>query len=151
MVVNAPDSPVQAQVIFAIEATAANGAYIGELNSNYIIPTLEYFHGGALEEPGGNGSVYCIVTYRAADCIPSLPIATYGPYHTPQNVLEAVEKIQFIGGHAESKACLTEAMTTALACFEELGRSETSSHVLILCCSPPYSAYAGGMAPPGKH
>lgn len=41
MVVNAPDAPVQAQVIFAIEATAANGAYIGELKSNYIIPTLE--------------------------------------------------------------------------------------------------------------
>lgn len=41
MVVNAPDSPVQAEVIFVIEATAANGAYIGELKTNYIVPTLE--------------------------------------------------------------------------------------------------------------
>lgn len=41
MVVNAPDSPVQAEVIFVIEATAANGAYIAELKSNYIVPTLE--------------------------------------------------------------------------------------------------------------
>lgn len=42
MVVNAPESPTQAGVVFVIEATAANGAYISELKTNYLIPTLEY-------------------------------------------------------------------------------------------------------------
>lgn len=55
---------------------------------------FRYFHGGALEEGGNSGSVYCIVTYRAADCHPGLPVATSGPFNTPQSVLEALEKIQ---------------------------------------------------------
>lgn len=41
MVVNAPDTPVQAEVIFLIEVTSTNGAYINELKTNYIVPTLE--------------------------------------------------------------------------------------------------------------
>ncbi|KAJ0171410.1 hypothetical protein K1T71_012960 [Dendrolimus kikuchii] len=149
MVVNAPDSPVQAEVIFVIEATAANGAYISELKVNYIIPTLEYFHGGVLEEGGGSGSKYSVVAYKAADCHPGVPVSTFGPFTSPQNVVEAVDRIQYIGGHAENKACVTEALTTALACIDELGRNDLPTHVLLLCCSPPYSAYAGGLVPAG--
>ncbi|XP_047540235.1 mediator of RNA polymerase II transcription subunit 25-like isoform X2 [Vanessa atalanta] len=149
MAVNAPDSPIQAEVIFVIEATSANSAYISELKTNYIVPTLEYFHGGALEEGAGSGSVYGIVTYLAADCHPGLPVSTYGPFTCPQTVVETVDKLQFIGGHAESRACVTEALTAALACLEELGRSDVPLHVILLCCSPPYSANAGGLVPPG--
>ncbi|XP_050671450.1 mediator of RNA polymerase II transcription subunit 25-like isoform X2 [Leptidea sinapis] len=149
MVVNTPDSPITAEVIFVIEATAANSAYIGELKTNYIVPTLEYFHGGALEDGVGSGSVYGIVTYQSADCHPSLPIATWGPFTCPQDVVDTVDKIQYIGGHAESRACITEALTAALSCLEELGRSDVPLHVILLCCSPPYSAYAGGLVPPG--
>lgn len=32
-----------ADVVFLIEGTAINGAYINDIKSNYIIPTLEYF------------------------------------------------------------------------------------------------------------
>lgn len=59
--------------------------------------------------------------------------------------------LRYIGGHAESRACVTEALTTALACLDELGRTDVPMHVILLCCSPPYSAYAGGLVPPGKH
>ncbi|XP_050356337.1 mediator of RNA polymerase II transcription subunit 25-like isoform X4 [Nymphalis io] len=149
MVVNAPDSPIQAEVIFVVEATSANGAYISELKTNYIIPTLEYFHGGAIEEGVGSGSVYGIVTYQAADCHPDLPVSTYGPFTCPQNVVDTIDKLQFIGGHAESRACVTEGLTAALACLEDLGRSDIPLHVILLCCSPPYSAYTGGLVPPG--
>lgn len=41
MVVNVPESTTQAEVIFVIEATSANSAYISELKTNYIVPTLE--------------------------------------------------------------------------------------------------------------
>ncbi|XP_063369516.1 mediator of RNA polymerase II transcription subunit 25-like [Cydia amplana] len=149
MVVNAPETPIQAELIFVIEATSTNGAYINELKTNYIIPTLEYFHGGALEEGGGNGSVYGIVTYQAADNLLALPVNTFGPFTCPQTAIETIDKIQFIGGQAESRACITEALVAAAACFEELGRTDVLRHVLLLCCSPPYSAYAGGLVPPG--
>ncbi|CAB3249561.1 unnamed protein product [Arctia plantaginis] len=139
----------EAAVIFVIEATAANGAYIGELKTNYIIPTLEYFHGGALDEGGGSGSMYGLVTYKSADCHPGVPVSTYGPFTCPQTVVEAVDKIQYVGGHAESRACVTEALTAALACFDDIGRTDIPIHVLLLCSSPPYSAYAGGLVPPG--
>ncbi|XP_073962792.1 mediator of RNA polymerase II transcription subunit 25-like isoform X2 [Choristoneura fumiferana] len=149
MVVNAPETPVAAELIFIIEATSTNGAFINELKTNYIVPTLEYFHGGTLEEGGGNGSVYGIVTYQAADNLLGLPVATYGPFTCPQTVVETIDKIQFIGGQAESRACITEALVAAAACFEELGRTDVSRHVLLLCSSPPYSAYAGGLVPHG--
>ncbi|KAL0811837.1 hypothetical protein ABMA28_009265 [Loxostege sticticalis] len=149
MVANAPDTPVQAEVIFVIEATSSNGAYISELKTNYIVPTLEYFHGGALEEGGGSGSMYAIVTYKAADCHPGFPVDTYGPFTCPQEVLQTVDSLEFFGGHAENRACVTEALTTALSCFDELGRTDIPLHVLLLCCSPPYSAYAGGLVPAG--
>ncbi|KPJ04179.1 Mediator of RNA polymerase II transcription subunit 25 [Papilio xuthus] len=149
VVINAPETPIQAEIIFVIEATSANSAYITELRTNYIVPTLEYFHGGALEEGAGCGSVYGIVAYKAADCHPGLPIATYGPFTCPKSVVETVDKIQYIGGNAENRGCITEAFSTALSCFDELGRTDLPMHILLICCSPPYSAYAGGLVPQG--
>ncbi|GBP34150.1 Mediator of RNA polymerase II transcription subunit 25 [Eumeta japonica] len=102
-----------------------------------------------LEEGGGHGSVYGIVTYQAADSLPGLPVTTYGPFTSPLNVSEAIDKLQFIGGMSESKACLTEALTAALSCFEELGRTEVVRHILLVCCSNPYTAAAGGIITPG--
>lgn len=55
---------------------------------------FRYFHGGALEEGGGNGSVYAIVTYKTSDVHPGVPVGTFGPFTCPQTVLETVDKIQ---------------------------------------------------------
>lgn len=41
MVVCPTDHSLQADVIFVIEGTAVNGAYINDLKTNYIIPSLE--------------------------------------------------------------------------------------------------------------
>lgn len=41
MVVCPADHGLQADVIFVIEATAINGAYINDLKTNYILPSLE--------------------------------------------------------------------------------------------------------------
>lgn len=41
MVVCPTDRSIQADIIFVIEATAVNGAYINDLKTNYIIPSLE--------------------------------------------------------------------------------------------------------------
>lgn len=41
MVVCPADPGLQADIIFVIEGTAVNGAYINDLKTNYIIPSLE--------------------------------------------------------------------------------------------------------------
>jgi mediator of RNA polymerase II transcription subunit 25 len=41
MVVCPADHGLQADIIFVIEGTAVNGAYINDLKTNYIIPSLE--------------------------------------------------------------------------------------------------------------
>lgn len=38
--------------------------------------------------------VYGIVTYQAADCLPSLTTDSFGPFSTPAKVLSAIEKLE---------------------------------------------------------
>lgn len=40
----------QVDVIFVIEGTAVNGAYLNDLKTNYLIPTVEYFSQGNIED-----------------------------------------------------------------------------------------------------
>lgn len=39
--VGAPEHGLQADIVFVVEGTAINGAYIHDLKTNYIIPALE--------------------------------------------------------------------------------------------------------------
>ena len=58
-----------ANVIFLIEGTAINGAYLTDMKINYIIPTLEYFTQGSNDERDNYASetnMYGIVLYRTA-------------------------------------------------------------------------------------
>lgn len=41
MVTGPSEHGIQADVIFVIEGTAVNGAYLNDLKTNYLIPTLE--------------------------------------------------------------------------------------------------------------
>lgn len=41
MVTGPTEQGMQADVIFVIEGTAVNGAYLNDLKTSYIIPTLE--------------------------------------------------------------------------------------------------------------
>lgn len=41
MVLCGTEHTLQADVIFVVEGTAVNGAYINDLKTNYIIPSLE--------------------------------------------------------------------------------------------------------------
>ncbi|KAH1026501.1 mediator of RNA polymerase II transcription subunit 25 [Dendroctonus ponderosae] len=142
------DHVVQADVIFLIEATAVNGAYIADLKTNYIIPSLEYFNQGSIDDNTLFAEIsYCfygIVTYQAADCLPSLTTDSFGPFSTPAKVLSAIEKLELIGGKGESHANIAEGLATALCCFEELQTKRDPNtviqkHCILICNSPPYS------------
>ncbi|KAF7285039.1 mediator of RNA polymerase II transcription subunit 25-like isoform X2 [Rhynchophorus ferrugineus] len=147
MVVCSPDHGLQADVVFLIEATAANGAYINDIKSHYIIPTIEFFNQGSIDESNyiseNSNSFYGIVTYQAADCLPYLSSDTFGPFTSPSKVLSAIERLELIGGKGESHANIAEGLATAICCFEELQQKRdpniiTQKHCILICNSPPY-------------
>lgn len=50
MVVGMNEHAMQADIVFVIEGTAINGAYLNDLKTNYLMPTLEYFSQGNIED-----------------------------------------------------------------------------------------------------
>lgn len=142
------DHCLQADVIFTIEGTAINGAYINDLKTNYIIPSLEYFgQGNVVEEINylseSTNSMYGMVVYQAADCLPSPSTDAMGPFSSPSKLMQAFEKLELIGGKGESHANIAEGLATALACFEELQQKRDTAnnvqkHCILVCNSPPY-------------
>ncbi|KAG8231373.1 hypothetical protein J437_LFUL008921, partial [Ladona fulva] len=124
MVIANADHSIQADVIFVVEATAICGAYLNDIKSNYIIPTVEYFSQGSVEEreyiAENNNVTYVIVTYYAADCLPNPSSDSYGPYTSPQKLLSVLDKIEMVGGKCEAYANIAEGLATALQCFEDL-------------------------------
>lgn len=88
-----------ADVIFVIEGTAINGAYINDLKTNYITPTLEYFSQGVLEEndfclSDRTCTLYGIVLYKTAQSGLGVCCTTYGPFSTPQKVLNTIDRLE---------------------------------------------------------
>lgn len=88
-----------ANVIFLIEGTAINGAYLVDIKMNYIIPTLEYFTQGANDERDNyvsesNSLMYGIVVYKTAQSMPGTTCVTYGPFVSPQKVLNVIDKLE---------------------------------------------------------
>lgn len=147
MVVCPTDHSLQADIIFAIEVTAINGAYINDIKTNYIIPSLEYFNQGSFEEANyfteSANTLYGIVLYHAADCLPHPSTDTIGPFTSPTKVLNSIDKLELFGGRGESHANVAEGLATALQCFEELTQkrepnSNIQKHCLLICNSPPY-------------
>ncbi|XP_044255360.1 mediator of RNA polymerase II transcription subunit 25-like isoform X3 [Tribolium madens] len=148
MVVCPADHGLQADIIFVIEGTAVNGAYINDLKTNYIIPSLEYFSQGSIDESNflseGINSYYGIVVYQAADCLPHPSSDTIGPFVSPSKVLSAIDKLELIGGKGESHANIAEGLATTLQCFDELQQKRDNNgniqrHCILVCNSPPYS------------
>ncbi|XP_046405213.1 mediator of RNA polymerase II transcription subunit 25-like isoform X3 [Ischnura elegans] len=180
MVIATFDHSLQADIVFAIEGTAINGAYLNDIKTNYLIPTIEYFSQGSVEEReyiAENSNInYAIVTYFAADCLPSPSSECYGPYTSPQKLLNVLDKIEMVGGKTESHANIAEGLATALQCFDDMKHVEQASgggaspgalsaitppqtlqmvqkHCILICNSPPYNlpvmesfAYAGHTA-----
>lgn len=91
---------IVANVVFLIESTAINGAYMPEMRNNYIIPTLEYFSlQGTIDDrdlfPVENSKfVYGVITYKTAQSLPGVTCNTYGPYSNPHKVLNTIDKLE---------------------------------------------------------
>ncbi|KAJ8943634.1 hypothetical protein NQ318_005635 [Aromia moschata] len=147
MVVCPADHGLQADIIFVIEGTAVNGAYINDIKTNYIIPSLEYFSQGNIDDTNyvseNANSIYGIVVYQAADCLPHPSSDTFGPFSSPTKLLSAIDRLDLIGGKGESHSNIAEGLATALHCFEELHQKRdptatVQKHCILICNSPPY-------------
>lgn len=91
---------IVANVVFLIEGTAINGAYMAEMRNHYIIPTLEYFSlQGSVDErdlfPIENSKfLYGVVLYKTAQSLPGVTCSTYGPFSNPQRVLNVIDRLE---------------------------------------------------------
>lgn len=86
-------------VVFLIESTAINGAYLNDMKVNYLIPTLEYFTHGSCNERDSYGTessaiMFGIVLYRTAQSRPGVTCSTFGPFVNPQKVLNVIDKLE---------------------------------------------------------
>ena len=158
-------------IVFLVEGTSACGAYMNEIKMNYIVQTVEYFNGGPIVEDRDCGSetfatLYSLVVYHSADCLPASLVDVYGPFRNPHKFLQLLDKLDFSGGinsfvlffkrnkevltnyfsvgHAEHMASLTEGMATTLQCFKDLSVLRdpgliSQKFCILICNSPPYN------------
>ena len=90
-------------IVFVVEGSSACGAYMSELKSSYIGPTVEYFNGGPVVEDRDSGSesfatLYTLVVYHSSDRMPASLVDVYGPFRNPHKFLQLVEKLDYSGG-----------------------------------------------------
>lgn len=91
-----------ANVVFLIESTAITGAYMSELRNNYIVPTLEHFSlQGIADEhdlfPVENSKfIYGVIVYKTVQSLPGVACSTYGPFSSPQKVLNTIDKLEWV-------------------------------------------------------
>ncbi|XP_017036389.1 mediator of RNA polymerase II transcription subunit 25 [Drosophila kikkawai] len=139
-----------ADVVFVIEGSAINGAYINELKTNYILPTLEHFTTGSIDEreyliAERFATLYGIVVYRTAANLLEPVCSTYGPFLQPQKVMETIDRLPLVGGGMESCAHMAEGFAAAHGCFDDIGerrqmldQTSVQRHCILICNSPPY-------------
>ena len=90
-------------IVFLVEGTSSCGAYLNEIKANYVVPTVEYFNGGAVGEDKDCGSesfatLYSLVVYHSSDAQPAPYTDCYGPFRNPQKFLQLFDKLDFSGG-----------------------------------------------------
>ncbi|XP_053384531.1 mediator of RNA polymerase II transcription subunit 25-like isoform X2 [Mercenaria mercenaria] len=135
-------------VVFVVEGTANLGAYIEDLKTNYILPTLEKFNGGP-PDPIDYGddyscTLYNLVTFFSADIAPDSATRCSDLTTSTHQFLTWLDHVQFIGGCGECHSHISEGLRTALHVFDDIkekrnnDRLSPERHCILICNSPPY-------------
>uniref|UniRef100_A0A3B1KEE1 Mediator of RNA polymerase II transcription subunit 25 n=1 Tax=Astyanax mexicanus TaxID=7994 RepID=A0A3B1KEE1_ASTMX len=144
-------------VVFVIEGTANLGPYFESLRKNYILPAIEYFNGGPPAETdfGGDygGTQYGLVVFNTVDCAPESYVQCHAPTSSAYEFVSWIDKIQFMGGGAESCSLIAEGLSVALQLFDDFKKmreqiGQTHKVCVLLCNSPPYLLPAPSQVPP---
>jgi mediator of RNA polymerase II transcription subunit 25 len=102
-------------IIFLIEGTAVNGAYMNEMKTNYILPILEHFSKGVLDDRESYTSdKYGAVVFKTAQAMPNVCCSSYGPFNTSQKLHSVIDNLELTDGKSESNANLAEGMVSRL-------------------------------------
>uniref|UniRef100_A0A0B6Z7U0 Mediator of RNA polymerase II transcription subunit 25 n=1 Tax=Arion vulgaris TaxID=1028688 RepID=A0A0B6Z7U0_9EUPU len=134
-------------VVVVVEKTANLVPYLEELKASYLLPTLEYFNSGP-PSPIDTGhdyncTLYCLVTYTAGDSAPEMASDCTYPTTSTFELIQAFDNLEFIGGAGQSCSHLSEGLSTALQCLDEIKQlrhsgKPTQRHCVLICNSPPY-------------
>ncbi|XP_064480426.1 mediator of RNA polymerase II transcription subunit 25-like isoform X12 [Ornithodoros turicata] len=136
-----------ADVVFVVEGTANLSPYVESLKSNYIVPTLEYFNGGPVDDRDcgydSNSTTYALVVFMAADCGMEPAATCNAPTTNVAKLLSWFDRVSFIGGAAESCSHIVEGLSTALQVFDDFQTLRepgvvAQKHCILICNSPPY-------------
>ncbi|KAL1427725.1 hypothetical protein MTO96_017160 [Rhipicephalus appendiculatus] len=136
-----------ADVVIVVEGTANLSPYVESLKSHYIVPTLEYFNGGQIDDRDcgydSNSTTYALVVFMASDCAPEPAAICHAPTTNVAKLLSWFDRVSFVGGAGESCSHIAEGLGTALQVFDDFqGLREPGAvvqkHCILVCNSPPY-------------
>merc|ERR1719204_974834 len=91
--------------------------------------------------------MYSMVPFQSNDCLPSPPCFCVPPTTSTTKVKQWFEKLRFLGGGAEERSHVAEALATALQAFDDFEEMRSGSSVqgkvqrycILICNSAPYS------------
>ncbi|KAL3184521.1 hypothetical protein MRX96_031809 [Rhipicephalus microplus] len=110
-----------ADVVIVVEGTANLSPYVESLKSHYIVPTLEYFNGGQIDDRDcgydSNSTTYALVVFMASDCAPEPAAICHAPTTNVAKLLSWFDRVSFA--------------------LREPG-SVVQKHCILVCNSPPY-------------
>ncbi|EEC17383.1 med25 protein, putative [Ixodes scapularis] len=136
-----------ADVVIVVEGTANLSPYVDSLKSHYIVPTLEYFNGGPIDDRDcgydTNSTTYALVVFMAADCATEPAATCNAPTTNVAKLLSWFDRVSFVGGGGESCSHIAEGLGTALQVFDDFQALREPSvvvqkHCVLVCNSPPY-------------
>ena len=113
-------------IIFVIEDTAALATNFDDLLNYYLVQILEHFNEGphqTVERSWASiecSTTFSLVLFKSADWRPDLLSTQRGPFTSAKRLFNALEKIPFIGGQGETKACTADGLANALEIFDDL-------------------------------
>lgn len=136
-----------ADVVIVVEGTANLSPYVESLKSHYIVPTLEYFNGGPIDDRDcgydSNSTTYALVVFMAADCAPEPAAICNAPTTNVAKLLSWFDRVSFVGGAGESCSHIAEGLGTALQVFDDFQAlrepgAVVQKHCILVSNSPPY-------------
>ncbi|KAK8756576.1 hypothetical protein V5799_000721 [Amblyomma americanum] len=89
-----------ADVVIVVEGTANLSPYVESLKSHYIVPTLEYFNGGPIDDRDcgydTNSTTYALVVFMAADSAPEPAAICHAPTTNVAKLLSWFDRVSYV-------------------------------------------------------
>lgn len=90
-----------ADVVIVVEGTANLSPYVESLKSHYLVPTLEYFNGGPIDDRDCgydtfSSSNFALVVFMAADCGTEPAATCNAPTTSVAKLLSWFDRVSYV-------------------------------------------------------